>query len=439
MSIWSDFRQATSALFSRWGGSGFSYTRLLLPGSRLDYQTQAGDLWSNSIVALGVKWLGDRFPRPILQVSAISKRGDYVPLPSHPMLDLWQHPNPYYNRRTMEKAIGLSLVCDGNAYVQKVRDQAGKVKELWWIPHDRVAPMWPDDGSEFISGYMVRVDTTNYPLTKEDVLHIRDGIDPRNERLGLSTLKSQLREVCTVNEESGYTASLLHNSAVPGLVITPDDPALRPNADDAQRIKERIREAFTGDSRGDTAVLAGKYKIQPLGFSPEQLRLDRLPAPAIARIASAVGVAPMSMGLPDTGKTYSNLAEANRTSWGTIISMQELIAESLRYDLLLEFGSDPVRYTVEYDYSQIQELQESLDALHARTREDWKSGVIQLNEARELLGFDPDPGGDRWFPGTESGPADTTPGVPQAIPQAGAQAIPSSNGKGLISLGFDRS
>ena len=151
-----------------------------------------------------------------------------MPLPSHPMLDLWQQPNPYYNRRTMEKAVGLSLVCDGNAYVQKVRDQAGKVKELWCIPHDRVTPIWPDDGSEFISGYMVRVDTTNYPLTKEDVLHIRDGVDPRNERLGLSTLKAQLREVCTVNEESGYTASLLHNSAVPGLVVTPDNPASGP-------------------------------------------------------------------------------------------------------------------------------------------------------------------------------------------------------------------
>lgn len=433
MSIWNDLKKTTTALFSRWGGQGYSYTRLMLPGSRVDYQTQAGDLWSNSLIALGIKWLGDRFPRPMLQIASINRRGDYVPLPSHPMIDLWQIPNPFYNRRTLEKAIGLSLICDGNAYVQKVRDEAGRIRELWWIPHNRINPAWPSDSSTFISEYVVTVDNGQYHLARTDVLHIRDGIDPRNERLGLSPIKAQLREVCTVNEESGYTASLLHNSAVPGLVITPDDPALRPNADDAQRIKERIREAFTGDFRGDTAVLAGKYKIQTLGFSPEQLRLDRLPAAAISRLASAMGVAPMSMGLPDAGKTYSNLAEANRTSWSTVVAIQELVAEALRYQLLPEFGNDPTRFTVEYDYSQIQELQEALDSLHARTREDWKAGILQLNEARELLGFDPDPGGDRWFPGTEAGPVEATPGAPGSPPATAS----SSNGKGLISIGLD--
>ena len=90
MNIFSNIRTAVGALFTRWGGQGYTRVRLLLPGSRLDYQTEAGDLWSNSIVALGIKWLGDRFPRPMIQVSAISRRGDYVPLPSHPMLDLWR-------------------------------------------------------------------------------------------------------------------------------------------------------------------------------------------------------------------------------------------------------------------------------------------------------------------------------------------------------------
>ena len=433
MSMWDGLRRATTALFNRWGGEGYGRTHLFLPGSRMDYNAKAGDLWRNSVVALGIKWLGDRFPRPLLQVSAINRQGKYTPLPGHPMLDLWQRPNPYYNRRSMEKAIGLSLICDGNAFVQKVRDNAGRVKELWWLPHERVQPRWPIEGTEFISEYLVALDTGKWYLPVEDVIHIRDGIDPHNERLGLSAVKAQLREVCTINEESGYTASLLHNSAVPGLIITPDDPSLRPNAEDAQRIKERIRDAFTGDWRGDTAVLAGKYKVQPLGFSPEQLRLDRLPVPAIARLAAAIGVAPMSMGLPDTGKTYSNLGEANRTSWGTIVSMQELVAEAMRYQLLADFGSDPNKYTVDYDYTQIQELQEALDALHTRTREDWKAGIIQLNEAREMLGWEPDPGGDRWFPGTENPEVEP----PLFVPPP-ATSVPSTNGKALISLGHDR-
>ena len=113
---------------------------------------------------------------------------------------------------------------DGNGYIYKVRDRLNRVCELWWIPHFRILPTWPADGSEYIDGYRVWLDTAVYHLPPEDVIHIRDGIDPRNERLGLSAVRANLREVCTVNNESGYTAALLKNSGVPGVAFVPDDP-----------------------------------------------------------------------------------------------------------------------------------------------------------------------------------------------------------------------
>ena len=66
----------------------------------------------------------------------------------------------------------------------------------------------------------------------------------------------------------------------------------------------------------------------------------------------------MSMGLEDPNKTYANLAEANRTSWGAIVALQELVAEGLRWQLLPEFGVDPHGFVWEYDYTHVQELQE---------------------------------------------------------------------------------
>jgi hypothetical protein len=64
---------------------------------------------------------------------------------------------------------------------------------------------------------------------------------------------------------------------------------------------------------------------------------------------------------------------------------------------------------VEYDYSGVAELNEAMDALHARVRDDYKAGIIQLNEARELLGFDAVEGGDVVASTLTPPPATTSP------------------------------
>lgn len=402
--------RTVAGLWPRWNGWGYGRPRLLLPSARFDWEFEAGDPWRNSTVALGIAWLGDRFPRPKVHLSKLSRTGDYVPLARHPVVDLWQRPNPYYSRRTMEKAIGLSLKTDGNAYIYKLRDKGGRVVQLWWLPHFRTQPTWPADGSVYIDGYRVRVDGDNwYLIPPTEIIHIRDGIDPWNERLGLAALKATLREVVTLNLGSGYTAALLKNSGVPGIAIVPDGPnPPRPDEDAAKRMKQQFVEKFSGDMAGQPIVLAGSYKIVPVGFSPENMALSVLTRDAEARVAASIGVAAMSLGLPDPNKTYSNLAEANRASWGTIVSVQELIAEALRFDLLMDTVSapsgtstplDPLAYAFDYDYSEIQELQESLDAIHARTRDDFRFDIIRKNEAREQLGLEPEPGetGDLFF------------------------------------------
>jgi HK97 family phage portal protein len=394
-------------VWDRWGGSGWGRTRYLLPGARFDYEREAGDLWSNVVVACAIKWLGDRFPQPLLRVSRIDRRGNHVPLPRHDAVSLWSRPNPYYGRQALEKAIGLSLITDGNAFIWKQRSKLGRVIALWWIPHYLVAPVYPGDGSRYLDFWRVRVGGESYALPPQDVIHVRDGIDPRNDRLGVSALKAAIRDVCTVNEESTYTAAILHNAGVPGLVAMPATDQGR--IDSPKAVKERLRELTTGDNRGEPLVLTGFTKIETLGFSPEQLRLDRLPANATARIAAACGVAAMSLGLPDANKTYSNLAEANRASWGTVTAIQSLEAEAIRWQLLPEFD-DADRNVVEHDYGAIQELQEDLDRLHGRIREDYKAGVITRNEAREETGRDPDDlYGDVYVDGTGGEPRDETP------------------------------
>jgi hypothetical protein len=89
-----------------------------------------------------------------------------------------------------------------------------------------------------------------------------------------------------------------------------------------------------------------------------------------------------------------------------VSSLQDAIAETLRYGLLAEFGTDPLTHVVEYDYSGIAELNEATTSLHDRVRQDVVAGILTVNEGRELIGFEPMYGGDALAglpaePGTE--------------------------------------
>jgi HK97 family phage portal protein len=376
------------------GYAGMSSVWMRAP--RLDHQAEAGPIWCNSIVAIAVKWLGDRFPRPRLVVYKIDRAGKWKPIPDNDVIKLWIKPNPDYSRRALEKAIGLSLVVDGNAFVHKVYDGKGKISELWWIPHQLVRPWYED---RVFRGWKVMAGGAEQEIPREEMIHIRDGIDPYVTRLGMSAVKAQLREICIVNEEGAFTYSILHNAGVTGLILSPKDNefARMVKKEDADDIKERMKDATGGSKRGSTVVLKGPWDVKSVGFSPEQLAIKELPRNALARIAAATGVANMSMNLPDPDKTYANLEAANKASWGTVCAIQELIAEGIRDNLFPEFGLDPLTFNVGYDYSEIQELQESEDAIHKRAREDWLGSITTQNEARELLGLPADPDGDRYY------------------------------------------
>lgn len=393
---------ALSRAWSSYGGGGFARFRALLPGARIDHEREAGDLWRNSTVAICLKWIGDNYPKPTIRVARLNRRGEWTPLAKHEAIDLIRRPNPWQSGRTLAKGLSLSLTTDGNGYLVIFEGLGtSRPRELWWVPHYDVDPCWPEDGSEFISHYMVRIDGIQFRVECRNMLHFRDGIDPRNPRLGIAALKSQLREICSDNEISGYTAAIMRNLGVPGLVIQgaegsgPGGKPTHMNAEKGERIRERLRDMLSGEGRGDALVLRGNYKIDSVGLSPEQLRLDKIPPPIQAKICAAMGLSPMVLGLPDPMKTYSNMAEARRGAWeNCLVPLQELVAEVFTFFLLPRFGEDAAKARIEWDYTHVESLQEAQDLKANRFRGLWTDGLITRNEAREALGFEPDPDGD---------------------------------------------
>lgn len=369
-----------------------------LPGARYDYEAEAGPLWLNSAVAICLGWVARNFPEPRLAVERL-RSGEWVDIPDHPILEGLETPNRGYDDDVLWAATALSLVVDGNGYWIKARARSGRI-EYWYVPHWMIRPVWPDTGEVFISGYIMTVDGRPVPLKTEDVIHFRTGIDPYNERVGLAPLKACLREVCSDNEAGTYTASILRNMGIPGVVLSPEDKGDQIDGDDRKLLASDWKRKFTGEGRGEPLVMGVPIKVDTVGVTPEKMALDKIRRIPEARICAAIGLDPMVVGLSSgkEGRTYSNLQQANRQGYeNCLMPLQKSMAKAIQRQSPDLIGSRRKERLV-WDYSGVSALREDQTELTKRVVLTYQGGLMQLNEGRNRLNLAPLPGGDTLLP-----------------------------------------
>jgi HK97 family phage portal protein len=395
-------------IYNGMGGGGGGRSFALLPGAKHDWELEAGRLYLNDVVSIACNWIAEKVNLCPLVVEERQGDGTWAPAYDTGLAELWVKSNDNYDSFTRDLAMALSVITSGNAFLYIERDAfAGLPIGLHWLDERYVFPLYPATGERYLDywRYMVNGRTLNIP--KEDVLHFRWGIDPLNTRLGLSKLKAVLRQICLLNEAAGYSVSILKNGGVPGLIITPEDSNDELLDDEGGEIESQVNRMTRGDNRGRTISLNRRIKIDTIGFSPEQMALDKLPNGAMPMVLAAIGTSPEVHGLPSATKTYDNFGVAIQAAWRSgVLPILGLIRSTISRRLMPEFGLDPRKYRVVHDLSQIPDLAENLNDRHKRARDNFTAGGISLNEFRAELGKAPDPFGDRYFweinqPGTQ--------------------------------------
>lgn len=393
-----------------------------LGATRRDYAAEVGDGRGNAVVVACIRKIVRTFPEAPATVYARTA-GDgpegtpqWMPRPDHALQALLERPNPYYSGLSLWAGTLGDYVLTGNAYWIKARSAAQRTVELWWVPSGLIEPRWPEGeanggGTTFISHYDYRVGGKDYRLAPEEVVHFRDGLDPDNVRKGLSPLASLFREIATDDAAANWTASLLRNLGVPGVVLSPgDDTEVTP--EDAALIKQDFQSKFGGDRLGEPLVMTSRTSVSVLSFNPQQMVLRELRQITEERISAVFGTPAVVVGLGAglARSTYSNMAEAREDLYESLlVPMQRSLAADLGVQLVPDFG-DPSRLKVQFDLSQVRVLQEDQNALHERARADLLAGLLTLNEARGNVGADPVDEGDVYFV-----PATVTPTAPDAL------------------------
>ncbi|MGH7185160.1 MAG: phage portal protein, partial [Pseudomonadota bacterium] len=368
-----------------------------LPRTSYHYRQDVGEGLDSNVIMAPVMWIMRTFTEAHATVERRTPESVWATVEDHEAGILMDRPNEAYDGDALWKATCVSYVLNGNAYWRKVRNVFGDVIQLWYVPHWLVQPRWPQDGSQFIGHYDYQPNSGLGGPTRllpRDVVHFRFGLDPRNPRLGFSPLQPLLREIFTDDEAANFSAKILQNMGVPGLLVSPKSDAYRPSDDDLEKLKAYMATAFTGDQRGGAMVMGMPTDVAQFGFDPNKLMLGNLRDIAEERVCAALGlpaaVVGFGSGLQST-KVGATMRELRRLAWvQCLMPTQKSLARQLTAQLLPDFVAQLRRFRIYFDTSDVSAFQEEDDLRAARVARLVTAGVLRVDRGQEMLGLEVD-------------------------------------------------
>jgi len=337
----------------------------------------------NSAALACLNVLGTAFSEPPLKVYLKTQEGEeYVE--NHPAAVLLENPNPNMTANLMNNYIVTSVAVYGDAFILKLRNDAGAVVQLIPLLPEMVEVKGNDE--KLITKYQYKQKGNTLEIMPEDMIHLRERIDPRNHRRGLAPLRSVMVEILGDAAASQMGAALVKNTGVPSVVISPKND-LSMTSDEAENIAEVFGRRFGGENRGRPLVISGgEVDIQTLSFTPKDLELGKLRYINEERISAVLGVPAILAGLGAglERATYSNAKELREFfTEQKLIPMWNHFANEFTKQLLLEdFETNPA-YCFKYDLSNVRALSQDEDATMARIVQGYNAGFITVNEARQ--------------------------------------------------------
>ena len=337
----------------------------------------------NSAALACLNVLGTAFSEPPLKVYLKTQEGEeYVE--NHPAAILLENPNPNMTANLMNNYIVTSVAVYGDAFILKLRNDAGAVVQLIPLLPEMVEVKGNDE--KLITKYQYKQKGNTLDILPEDMIHLRERIDPRNHRRGLAPLRSVMVEILGDAAASQMGAALVKNTGVPSVVISPKND-LSMTSDEAENIAEVFGRRFGGENRGRPLVISGgEVDIQTLSFTPKDLELGKLRYINEERISAVLGVPAILAGLGAglERATYSNAKELREFfTEQKLIPMWNHFANEFTKQLLLEdYESNPA-YCFKYDLSDVRALSQDEDATMVRIVQGYNAGFITVNEARQ--------------------------------------------------------
>jgi HK97 family phage portal protein len=315
----------------------------------------------------------------------------------HPLQSLFRRPNPHETGKDFRRLMVQSEYAAGIFFGEIVRSSAGMPVELYALNPNKVEPR-VNKGNTAIQFYEYKhSDGTVHKIKPENML-VRQRPDLVNRFFGLSPMAVALKSINSDIALTDYVDAFFESDGTPSgilKILNATVPDVKKEALQAQWYRKYSRY---GTNHKGLAVLDQNADYQKIGAQLNELDTSNVSARFESRICSVFGVPPILVGsLVGLTHTTANATAKSALNdfWDNKISPDlAQFREWLTWVMLPEFEDIEAikadRIRVSYDISQAAFLQEDQDQLHSRARENFKAGLMMLNEAREAIGLAPD-------------------------------------------------
>jgi HK97 family phage portal protein len=312
---------------------------------------------------------------------------------SHPILDLLKKPNNEQSGVAYREALLSYKLLAGNAFQYVLRANPNQPpNELWPLRPDQTKIVLQSPRG--VIGY--KFDPLGTALIQPtEIGHTKYWHPISEDMFGMSPLESAAIFADQSIAAKKWNLALLQNMARPAGAWTVPT-VLSPN--DRNNLENKLNQKFSGSrNAGKAPVLDAGLTWTSIGLQPAQM--DWLPGIQYnaAAIANIYNISPQLIG--DTSSTtYENMQQAKVASYTEAIFPELDDLYALWNTWLLPMYKDLTNAYLYYDKESVEVIQEMIqaqkDAKADRGNKMWMSGQCTLNEARELAGLPPIPGGD---------------------------------------------
>lgn len=223
----------------------------------------------------------------------------------------------------------------------------------------------------------------NQELPYEDVIHVRRGADRTYPVRGVGVVEEHVSTLDRTAMEEEYERNALAGGAVPSVAVIA--PQSQITTEVAEEAKERWLQTFGGPVR-EPVILPNGTTVVPLAWSPTDAQLSEARRLSLIDVANMFNLDGYWLGAPVAGMTYRTAGPQYQQVLRT--SLEPVLAdfEAAWTDAWLPRGS-----SVRFDRSQL--LREDLATSTTAAVALYNAGIVEIPEARVMLGLPPNSGG----------------------------------------------
>jgi Phage-related protein len=361
-------------------------------GQKINYEREVGDLRNSALLMAAYTWVSRSLSAARLTVVTIDSDNKETEIQNHPLVEKFDQPNQYYGGEELWSGVALSWLCAATAYILKVRNRATGIAEFWYEPWWSIRPVWPLDGSQFISGYEINRDGRWIPVATEDVFVLRNGIDP-DTRMGQSATSSLVREYYTDRQAAEFAALLMKQGLVPPIVASLGDKDRSVNIEEMREFKGQLLRVMSGGSAGEPVVVNAPATVNTLNYDYGKIGLRDVRAIPEERFCAAMGISPYSLhfGTSRQASTFSNVENYLKHDYRSyIVPLHNYIAKRIAREILPEFQLNTDNIRVKWNYDEVPLMQADLTIEWRRVADAYKARILDQAEAREAIGYKSD-------------------------------------------------